>query len=98
MVLRLIEERPSELMPKDTTPSGGRTVKYRVVGRTFVNGALAGPRDGEDIFVMGVPGLHGGPLEQVDPPLNPPAASAEPVTAPPEPEKGTATPAKQRAR
>lgn len=58
-------------MPKDTTPAGVRSVKYRVRERTFVNGALLEPQtpEGEAVFVMAAPGLDGGPLEQVDPPL-----------------------------
>ena len=62
---------PTQTMPKDTTPASGRTVKYRVLARTFINGALVDPQtpEGADNFVMATAGLHGGALEQVDPPL-----------------------------
>ena len=64
--------------PKDTTPASGRTVKYRVKDRTFVNGALVDPEtaDGQPNFVMSTPGLHGGALEQVEPPLGAPKSVA----------------------
>lgn len=61
---------PQKLPAKDTTPLVPRTVKYRVLERTFHLGAIADPfdSDGKPNFVMGPPGLHGGPLEQVEPP------------------------------
>jgi hypothetical protein len=83
MVLKLLEDRPEKMMAKDTTPTDGRTVLYQVLARTFVNGALAEPSsDGSEVFVMSVPGLHGGPLKQVNPPLEVAAHSkmvAEPL-------------------
>jgi hypothetical protein len=68
--MALVPNEPSPLA-KDTTPRGGRSVKYRVLQTTYVNGAIVQPQsgDGEDSFVMAPPGLHGGALEQVEPAL-----------------------------
>lgn len=73
------ELKPNEAFPKDTTPSAGRSVKYRVLDRTFVNGALVDPEtvDGKPNFVMAPAGLHGPALEQVDPPLAAPKAASK---------------------
>lgn len=38
-------------------------VRYRVVGRTFVNGNLIEPGDGKPVYVMAAPGLQGKALE-----------------------------------
>ncbi len=69
------------LLAKDTTPSGPRTVKYRVRERAFVDGRLVEPvlPDGEPHFIMSKPGQHGRALEQVEPP--PPAPPPEALAA-----------------
>lgn len=75
----MAEPRIIQTFPKDTTPTGGRSVKYRVLDRTFVNGALVEPEtfDGQPNYVMAQAGLHGGALEQVDPPLVAPKAASK---------------------
>lgn len=66
------------LQRKDTTPADGRTVRYRVRERTFVNGMLVEPKtpDGADNFVMSTPGLEGPALE-----LAPDPSAAKPAAA-----------------
>ena len=46
--------------------------ELKLASRPEFNGALVEPKtdDGQDTIVMSVPGLHGGPLEQIDPPLS----------------------------
>ena len=56
---------PNATMPKDTTPAVPRTVRYQVLQRTFVNGALVDPAtpEGEPNFIWSVAGLEGPALK-----------------------------------